>query len=180
MVISHRSSITEGGDSGPSAEEPLNNDRGGNPSIVTKAAKNEETCPNSASGRPVMDVRQLKTRRRMLKIGTWNIRTLYKPGNYHNLKAEMAALKLDNLGIAETRWINDGKISDEDYMTLYSGGNEHQYGVGIMMRKSIASCIIGYWPISDRLIMLKLGGAPFNVNIIQAYAPTSDHPDEKI
>ena len=48
------------------------------------------------------------------------------------------------------------------------------------MRKSIASCITRYWPISDRLIMLKLGGAPFNVNIIQAYAPTTDHSDEKV
>ena len=28
--------------------------------------------------------------------------------------------------------------------------------------------------------MLKLGGAPFNVNIIQAYAPTSDHSDEEV
>ena len=73
-----------------------------------------------------------------------------------------------------------GKISDEDYVTFYSGGNKHQYGVGIMMRKSIASCVTRYWPISDRLIMLKLGGAPFNVNIIQAYAPTSDQSDEEV
>ena len=51
VLTSHISSITEPGDSGPSAEEPLNNDRGGNPSTVCKAAINEETCPNPASGR---------------------------------------------------------------------------------------------------------------------------------
>ena len=114
----------------------------------------------------------------MIKIGTWDVRTLHKPGNYHNLKAEMAALQLDILGTAETRWIDNGKISDEDYVTFYSGGNKHQYSVGIMMRKSIASCITGYWPISDSLIVPKLGGAPFNVNIIQAYGPTSGHSGE--
>ena len=92
----------------------------------------------------------------------------------------MAALQLDNLGIAEGRWVDDGKISDDGYGTFYSGGNKLQYGVGNMMKKSIASCITGYWPISDRLIMLKLDGAPFNVNIIQAYAPTSDHSDEEV
>ena len=95
MVISHGSSITERGDSGPSAEEPLNNDGGGDPSIVTKAAINEETYPNPASGRPVTDVRQLKTRR-MLKIGTWNVRTLRNPSNYYNLKAEKASLAIEH------------------------------------------------------------------------------------
>ena len=65
-------------------------------------------------------------------------------------------------------------------MIIFSGGKKHQYGVGIMMRKSIASCVTGYWPISDRLTMLKLGSAPFNVNLIQAYAPTPDHPDEEV
>ena len=90
----------------------------------------------------------------------------------------MAALQLDIRCIAETRWIDDGNISD--YLTFFSGGNKPECGVGIMMRKSIASCITGYWPISDRLIMLKLGGAPFNVNIVQAYAPTSDHSVEEV
>ena len=98
---------------------------------MTKASINEETRPNPASSRPATVGRQLKTRRRMLKIGTWNVRTLHKPGNYHNLKAEMAALQLDILGTAETRWIDDEKISDEDYVTFYSGENKHQYGDGI-------------------------------------------------
>ena len=31
-----------------------------------------------------------------------------------------------------------------------------------------------------RLIMLKLDGAPFNVNSIQAYAPISDYSDEEV
>ena len=75
----------------------------------------------------------------MLKIGTWNVQTLNKPGNYRNLKAEMAAMHLDILGITEASWIVDEKISDKDYVTFYSGGNTHQYGVGIMMRNSIAS-----------------------------------------
>ena len=140
---------------------------------------NYQTCPIPASGRPVTDNRQVKTRK-MLKIGTWNIRTLRKPSNYHNLKAEMAALQLDILGIAESRWIDDGKISDEDSVTFYFGGNKLQCGVGIKMRKSIASCITGYWPISDRLIMLKLGGAPFNINIKQAYAPTLDYSEKEV
>jgi hypothetical protein len=40
--------------------------------------------------------------------------------------------------------------------------------------------MIGFWPISDRIIMVNLSGKPFNINIIQAYAPTTDHTDEDI
>ena len=39
---------------------------------------------------------------------------------------------------------------------------------------------MGYWPISNRVIMVKLQGKPFNINILQTYAPTQDHNDEDI
>ncbi len=35
-------------------------------------------------------------------------------------------------------------------------------------------------PISSRLISLRLRSSPFNITIIQAYAPTSDYNDEEI
>ncbi len=63
---------------------------------------------------------------------------------------------------------------------IYSGGEKHQHGVGIIMKKYIADAMIGFWPVSDRVIMMKLEGKPFNINIIQVYAPTSDHTDEEI
>ena len=53
-------------------------------------------------------------------------------------------------------------------------------GVGIMMRKDVASCMTGMWPVTDRIIMVKLSGKPFNINIIQVYAPTTDHEEEEI
>ena len=39
---------------------------------------------------------------------------------------------------------------------------------------------MGFWPISDRSILIKLEGKPFNISIIQVYAPTQDHGDEEI
>lgn len=48
-----------------------------------------------------------------------------------------------------------------------------------MMKKYNAACMLGYWPISDRVIMMKIQGAPFNI-IIQVYTPTSDHQDGEI
>ena len=61
----------------------------------------------------------------MLKIGTWNVRTLNKPGRYDNLKREMKTMQLDILVIAETRWTGDGILEDETYMMIYSREEKH-------------------------------------------------------
>ena len=110
----------------------------------------------------------------------WNVRTLYKVGQYENLQTEMTALNLEILGVAETRWNDDGRISSDLYDFIHSGDDKHQYGVGIMMKKSVTSCMVGFWPVSDRIIMAKLKGKPFNINIIQVYAPTTDRDDEEV
>ena len=89
-------------------------------------------------------------------------------------------MKIDILGIAETRWTESGKIRKDSHTILYSGGQEHRNGVGILMKNNITRSIMGYWPISNRVIMVKLQGKPFNINILQTYAPTQDHNDEDI
>ena len=93
----------------------------------------------------------------------------------------MTALNLDILGIAETRWNDDGRISSEHYEFIYSGNDKHQYGVGIMMKKKVSLHVyVGFWPVSDRMIMMKLKGKPFNINIIQVYTPIIDHSDDEV
>ncbi|GFR89494.1 craniofacial development protein 2-like [Elysia marginata] len=39
---------------------------------------------------------------------------------------------------------------------------------------------MGYWPVNERIILCKFEAKPFNIVIMQVYAPTSDYPDEKI
>ena len=93
---------------------------------------------------------------------------------------EMDNMKLDLLGISECKWIDNGILVKDDHIMIYSGGKEHKNGVGIVMRKKIARSLIWYWAISERVIMIKLQGKPFNISIIQIYAPTQDHEDEDI
>ena len=95
-------------------------------------------------GRISSDSDVLKTRNRPLKIGTWNVRTLYQAGKLDNAIYEMNNMKLDVLGIAETRWTDHGKIRKDRHTIVYSGGHEHKHGVGIMMKNSIAMAMIGY------------------------------------
>ena len=108
-----------------------------------------------------------------IRIATWNVRTLFLAGQLENLKQEMQTLDIDILGICETRWTGNGRFNSDDIVMLYSGGETHSNGVGIMMKKEFVKSIIGCWTISDRVMVIKLKGTPVNINIIQAYAPTS-------
>jgi len=77
----------------------------------------------------------------------------------------MAEMKIDILGLAEKRWTNSGKFWKEGTTIVYSGGQEHRNGVRVIMN-NIAKALMGYWQVSDRIVMIKLQGKPFNINII--------------
>jgi len=89
-------------------------------------------------------------------------------------------MKIDILGIAETRWTDNGKIRRDTHTIIYSGGQEHKHGVGIMIKNGIAKAMIGYGVVSNRVSMMKLQGKPFNISLIQVYTPTQDYSDEDI
>ena len=89
-------------------------------------------------------------------------------------------MKLDILGIAETHWTEEGKIIQGNHTMIYSGGENHRNGVGIVMKNSVAKSMMGFWTISDSVIMVKLQAKPFNINVVQVYAPTQDHDGEEI
>ena len=72
------------------------------------------------------------------------------------------------------------KIVKDDYAMIYSCGEDYKNRVGIILRNEVAKSMIGYWPISYRVVMVKLQAKPFNINRIQVYAPTQDYDDENI
>ena len=56
----------------------------------------------------------------------------------------------------------------------------HEYKVGFLVHKDMVSAVLGCRPLPSRLIAMRLKAAPFNVTIIQVYAPTSGHDDNKV
>ena len=82
--------------------------------------------------------------------------------------------------LSETRYTEEGKVPLEGFSYIYSGGDKHEHGVGFIVKPSVEKSILGHWPVSKRNIMLKLKAKPFDIAIIQTYAPTSSHSDEEI
>ena len=147
-------------------------------SMASRSADDEKD--SNPLGRSSSESAFLKTRGRCLKIGTGNVKTLYQAGKFENLIQEMQNMNLDILEIAETHWTEEGKIIQENHTMIYSGGENHRNGVGIVMKSSVAKSMMGFWALSDRVIMMKLEAKPFNINVMQVDAPTQDHDGEEI
>ena len=121
----------------------------------------------------------LKTRNHILNIGTWNVLTLNQLGKCENMIQEAKSNKLDVLGISESRLTNTGN-NDDTYTFHNSGGHQHEHGVGLLIKKTIGKSLLGIVCVSKRNVPAKIKSAPFNISILQTYAPTADHPDEEI
>ena len=66
-------------------------------------------------------------------------------------------------------------------MVFFSGKKDkHEHGVGFLVHKDIVNTVMGYRPVSSRLITIRLRAVPFNITIVHAYAPTSVYDDKKI
>ena len=65
---------------------------------------------------------------------------------------------------------------------MFVGGKEdrHERGVGFLVHEDIVNTVIGCRPVSSWLITIRLRAIPFNITIVQAYAPTSDYDDNEI
>ena len=78
------------------------------------------------------------------------------------------------LGISELKWTGMGEFNSDDHYIYYCGQESlRRNGVAIMVNKRVRNAILGYNLKNDRMISVHFQGKPFNITVIQAYAPTS-------
>ena len=120
--------------------------------------------------------------RNNITIGFWNEKTLRMAGKLEELSYEMSRYRWNILVLCEVRWKNFGETSTEEGHKLYFSGKEdkHELGVGFLVHNDIVNTVIGCRTVSSRLIVIRLRASPFNITIIQAYAPTSDYDDDAV
>jgi len=51
---------------------------------------------------------------------------------------------------------------------------------GFSLSKQAREALLGYKPVSDRVMVARFQARPFNMSVIQVYAPTSDGTDEQV
>ena len=66
--------------------------------------------------------------------------------------------------------------SREKLQGSFSGKEDkHEHGAGFLVHTEIVNTVMLCCPVSSRLITIRLTAVPFNITIIQVYAPTSDY-----
>jgi len=77
-----------------------------------------------------------------MKIGTWNVRSLYTAGSPKAAVMELARYKLDVVGVQEVKWDKGGTVRVGDCDFFYWKGNEnHQLGPGFFVHCRIVSAV---------------------------------------
>ena len=91
------------------------------------------------------------------------------------VKQEMARVNVDILGISELKWTGIGEFNSDDHYIYYCGQESHRRnGVALIVNKRVQSTVLGCNLKNDRMISVHFQGKPFNITVIQDYAPTSN------
>ena len=100
-------------------------------------------------------------------------------GKLEVVKEEMARVNIDILGFSELKWTGMGEFNSDDHYINYCGQNPclRRNGVAIMVNKRVHNAVLGCYLKNDRMISVCFQEKPFNIRVIQIYAPTSN-PEE--
>ena len=70
--------------------------------------------------------------------------------------------------------------SDDNYIYYFRQESLRRNGVAIMVNKRVRNAVLGCNLKNDRMIFVRFQGKPFNITVIQAYAPTSDAKEAEV
>ena len=89
-------------------------------------------------------------------------------------------MNIDILGISELKWTGMGEFNSDDHYIYYCGQESlRRNGVTIIVNKS-PKCSTWVQSQNDRMNSVHFQGKPFNITVIQAYAPTSNAEEAEV
>ena len=113
-------------------------------------------------------------------IGTWNVRSMNQ-GKLEVVKQDIARVNVDILGISALKRTGMGEFNSDDHCVYYCGQESlRRNRVAIMVNKRVRNAVLGCNLKNDRMISVRFHGKPFNIMVIQAYAPTSNAEEAEV
>ena len=102
-------------------------------------------------------------------------------GKWEVVKQEVARVNVNVLGISELKWTGMGEFNSDDHY-IYDCRQEslRRNGVAIMVNKKVLNAVLGCNLKNDTMISVRFQGKPFNITVIQVYAPTSNAEEAEV
>ena len=90
-------------------------------------------------------------------------------------------MNIDILEIRELKWTGMGEFNSDDHYVFYCGQDSLRInGVAIIVNKGVWNAVLGGSLKKDRMISVHLQAKPFNIMVIQVYAPTSNAKEAEV
>ena len=90
-------------------------------------------------------------------------------------------MNIDILGICELKWTGIGEFNSDDHYIYYCGQEAlRRNGVPIIVNKRVQNAVLGCNLRNDRMIFIRFQGKPFNISVMEVYAPTSNAEEAEI
>ena len=102
-------------------------------------------------------------------------------GKLEVVNQEMARVNIDILRISELKGTGMGEFNSDDHYIYYCGQESlRRNGVAIVVNKTVRNAVLGCNLKNSRMISVHFQGKPFNITVIQVYAPTSDAEEAEV
>ena len=113
-------------------------------------------------------------------IGTWNVRSMNQ-GKLEVVKQGMAKVTINILGNSKLKWTEMGEFNSDNHYIYYCGQESlRRNGVALTVNKRVRNAVLGCNLKNDRRISVRFQGKPFNITVIQLYAPTSNAEEAEV
>ena len=110
--------------------------------------------------------------------GTWNVRSKNQD-QLEVVKQGMARVNIDILGISELKWTGMGEFNSDDHCIYYCEQESlKRNGVALIVNKRVWNAVLGCNLKNNRMISVHFQDKPFNITVIQVYAPTNNAEEE--
>ena len=90
-------------------------------------------------------------------------------------------MNIDILEISELKWTGMGEFSSDDHYIYYCCQESlTRDGIALIVIRRVQNAVLGCNLKNDRMISVHFQGKPFNIMVIQVYAPTSNAEEAEI
>ena len=85
------------------------------------------------------------------------------------------------LGTSELKWTGMCEFNSDDHYIYYCRQESlRRNGVAIIVNKRVKNAVLGCKLKNSRMISVCFQGKPFNITVIQVYAPTSNAEEAEV
>ena len=102
-------------------------------------------------------------------------------GKLEVVKQEMARVNIDILGISKLKWTGMGEFNSDDHYIYYCGQESlRRNGVALRVNKRVQNAVLGCNLKNSIMISVHFQGKPFNITVIQVYAPITNAKEAEV